>query len=130
MRCCVFLKRYKVKPTLLQRILQRACDIQPGEVRITLSSFGFVLTLMSAYYMLRPVRDAMASDWTDAELSWLWTITFFISALAVLAYGAAVAKIRFVRVVPSVYGFFALSFVVAIQVIRRTGNPIQSQTSD
>jgi AAA family ATP:ADP antiporter len=101
-----------VKPTLLQRTLQRACDIQPEEVRITLSSFGFVLTLMSAYYMLRPVRDAMASDWTDAELSWLWTITFFISAVAVSAYGAAVAKIRFVRVVPSVYGFFALSFVV------------------
>ena len=29
----------------------------------------FVVVLMSAYYILRPVRDAMASDWTDAEVS-------------------------------------------------------------
>jgi len=99
-------------PTLLQRTLQRACDIHPQEVRATLSSFLFVLILMSAYYILRPVRDAMASDWSDAEVSWLWTFTFFFSAIAVSLYGAAVARVRFVRLVPSVYGFFALSFAL------------------
>lgn len=100
-----------MEPTLLQRTLQRACDIRANEVRVTLSSFLFVLILMAAYYILRPVRDAMASDWSDAELSWLWTITFFFSAIAVSLYGAAIARVRFVRLVPSVYGFFALSFV-------------------
>jgi AAA family ATP:ADP antiporter len=42
---------------------------------------------MSAYYILRPVRDAMASDWTDAEVSWLWTLNFFISTAIVALYG-------------------------------------------
>ncbi len=81
-------------------------------MRATLSSFLFVLILMAAYYILRPVRDAMASDWSDAEVSWLWTFTFFFSAIAVSLYGAAVARVKFVRLVPSVYGFFALSFVL------------------
>lgn len=98
--------------TTLQRLLALACDIQPGEIRATLSSFSLVLILMGAYYILRPVRDAMASDWTDAEVSWLWTCTFLFSMVAVSLYGWAVTRIRFERLVPSVYGFFAASFVL------------------
>lgn len=96
----------------LQRILARACDIEVEEIRATLASFLLVFLLMGSYYILRPVRDALASDWTDAEVSWLWTITFFISTIAVSLYGAAISKIRFQRLVPSVYGLFAASFIL------------------
>lgn len=99
-------------PTALQRLLQRACDIRPREVAATLTSFLLVLILMGAYYLLRPVRDAMASDWSDAEVSWLWTFTFFFSAVAVSLYGAAVSRVRFHYLVPGVYGFFAATFVL------------------
>ena len=34
---------------------------------------------MVAYYILRPIRDAMASDWTDTELSVVWNLNFFVS---------------------------------------------------
>jgi AAA family ATP:ADP antiporter len=67
---------------------------------------------MASYYILRPVRDAMASDWTDAEVSWLWTCTFFVSFFAVSLYGTAVTRVRFSRLVPTVYAFFAGSFVL------------------
>ncbi len=96
----------------LQRILGRACDIELNEVRATLASFGLVLILMGSYYILRPVRDAMASDWTDAEVSWLWTFTFLCSTVAVSLYGAAVARISIRKLVPSVYGLFAVSFLL------------------
>jgi len=99
-------------PSLVQRALNRACDIHPQETRATLSSFLLVLLLMGSYYILRPVRDAMASDWTDAEVSTLWTATFFLSFIAVSLYGTAVTRVRFQRLVPSVYSFFALSFVL------------------
>lgn len=98
--------------SLLQRTLARACDIRPEETRTTLASFVLVLVLMGSYYILRPVRDAMASDWTDAEVSWLWTFTFIFSAIAVSLYGGAVTRIRVQRLVPSVYGFFATSFIL------------------
>lgn len=93
------------------RFLRKAVNIEPHEIRATLTSFAFVFTLMAAYYILRPVRDAMASDWSDAEVSWLWTFTFLFSGIAVSLYGAAVSKVRFQRLVPSVYGFFAFSFL-------------------
>ena len=98
--------------SLLQRTLARACDIRPEETRATLASFLLVLVLMGSYYILRPVRDAMSSDWTDAEVSWLWTFTFIFSAIAVSLYGGAVTRIRVQRLVPSVYGFFATSFIL------------------
>ncbi|WP_235898620.1 NTP/NDP exchange transporter [Parahaliea maris] len=100
------------KPNALQRLLSLACDIHPREVTATLTSFLLVLILMGAYYLLRPLRDAMASDWSDAEVSWLWTFTFFFSAVAVSLYGTAITRIRFHYLVPGVYGFFAASFVL------------------
>ena len=85
-----------------------------------MTSFMMVFLLMGAYYILRPVRDAMASNWTDAEVSWLWTFNFFFSAIAVSLYGTAISKVRIERLVPTVYGFFAASFVafyVATQIV-------------
>lgn len=97
---------------LVQRTLARLCDIQPQETRATLASFLLVLMLMGSYYLLRPVRDALASEWTDAEVSVLWTITFFLSTFVVYLYGVAVSRIRFQQLVPAVYLLFALSFVL------------------
>ena len=95
----------------VQRLLNTLSKIQPHEIRATFSSFALVLVLMAAYYILRPVRDAMSSDWTDAELSTLWTINFFFSFVVVAVYGAAVSRVRLNNLVPTVYGFFALTFV-------------------
>jgi len=108
----------------LQRLLARACDIEASEVRATLASFGLVLILMGSYYILRPVRDAMASDWSDAEVSWLWTFTFICSTVAVSLYGAAVARISIRTLVPSVYGLFAASFALFYLGTRTLADPV------
>ena len=86
--------------------------IKEREVKAVIFSFLFVVVLMTAYYILRPVRDAMASDWTDAEVSWLWTLNFFISTGIVALYGMAVSKFRFRLLVPTMYSIFAGSFVM------------------
>ena len=86
--------------------------IKQREVKAVIFSFLFVVVLMTAYYILRPVRDAMASDWTDAEVSWLWTLNFFISTGIVALYGIAVSKFRFRLLVPTMYSIFAGSFVM------------------
>lgn len=87
-------------------------QIRPHEWRTTVLSFLFLFILMAAYYILRPVRDALASDWTDAEVSFLWTLNFFISIGVVALYGAVVSRIRFRYLVPAVYGFFAATFIL------------------
>ncbi len=85
--------------------------IEPHELTAALVSFGFVFVLMAAYYILKPVRDAMASDWSDAQVSWLWTINLFVTLGVNLLYGLALSVGRLRVVVPALYGFFALSFV-------------------
>lgn len=93
------------------RLLRVTAKIEAHELRSTVASFFLVLILMAAYYTLRPVRDAMSSDWTDAEVSLLWTINFFFSFAVVAVYGFFASRLSFNRLVPSVYGFFATTFV-------------------
>jgi len=52
----------------------------------------------------------MSSDWSDAQLSTIWTFTFLISFFVVSLYGYACSKIKFKHLVPSIYGIFALTF--------------------
>ncbi len=93
------------------RLVKAAAKVETHEIGATLLSFLWVFFVMCAWYILRPVRDALSSDWTDAQLSWLWTSTFVFSAIAVSIYGGLISQVRFKRIVPSVYIFFALSFV-------------------
>ena len=93
------------------KLLSIISDVQGHEIKAVVGSFLFVVLLMAAYYILRPVRDAMASDWTDAEVSWLWTLNFFISTGVVALYGALVARFPLRLLVPATYGIFALTFL-------------------
>jgi AAA family ATP:ADP antiporter len=94
----------------LKRMVQAATRIEPNELKAVLLSFVFVFILMAAYFILRPVRNAMASDWSDAELSTLWTGTFIFSVVAVSVYGGIIPRVKFRYLVPGVYAFFTLSF--------------------
>ncbi|TXG35903.1 NTP/NDP exchange transporter [Seonamhaeicola maritimus] len=97
---------------MIKKLLKKASEIEAHEIKATALSFLFVFILMLAYYILRPVRDAMASDWSDAEVSQLWTLNFFISTGVVAFYGLAVSKMKFKLLVPSVYAFFAVTFIL------------------
>jgi AAA family ATP:ADP antiporter len=98
-------------PGVFAQSMRTAFRIEPAELRATLLSFFFMLTLMASYYLLRPIRDAMSSNWSDAELSTLFSATFLFSIVAVMIYGVACSRVRFRRLVPGVYALFALSFV-------------------
>ena len=63
----------------LKRIAKTAAKIEANELRAVLLSFAFVFTILASYYILRSIRDGLASDWDDVQLSTIWTFTFFIS---------------------------------------------------
>lgn len=94
------------------KIRRSATLIEANETRAATLSFLTGFTVMSAYFFLRPVRDSMASDWSDAEISQLWTIQFFLSLGLVMIYGFACSKIRFRFLVPAVYSFYAVTFAL------------------
>jgi ATP:ADP antiporter, AAA family len=94
------------------KMRRSAMLIEANETRAVTLSFLTGFTVMAVYYILRPVRDSMASDWTDAEISQLWTIQFFLSLGLVMLYGLACSKIRFRLLVPAVYTFYAVTFAL------------------
>ena len=94
------------------KLLKTLSKVEQHEIRATAISFAMVMILMTSYYILRPVRDAMASDWSDAEVSLLWTINFLFSFAIVAFYGFAAARVSLNRLVPGVFSFFALTFVI------------------
>lgn len=96
---------------ILKRAVKILADIEPNEIKATVWSFIFVFLLMTAYYPLRNVRDSLASNWTDTELSWLWTFNFFISIVVIGLYGYVVSNVKFKHLVPGIYAFFAVSFL-------------------
>lgn len=98
--------------------MRSAVKVEPNEIKAVLLSFAFVFTLMASYYILRPIRDAMSSNWTDAELSTLFTLTFVLSVVAVTLYGAACSRIRIGVLVPGIYALFALSFLGFYSVLQ------------
>jgi AAA family ATP:ADP antiporter len=100
------------RPNIMARIMKSASQIEPNELRSVITSFIFVFTLMAGYYILRPVRDAMASDWTRTEISQLWNINFFLCLAVVAVYGFFVARVRFKYLVPGMYAFFAATFIL------------------
>jgi AAA family ATP:ADP antiporter len=108
----------------VERMLAAAMKVEAHEVRATVLSFLFVFTLMAAYFIIRPVRDAMASDWSRTETSFLWSLTFLFSIIAVVLYGFVISRVRFSRVVPGVYVFFAASFAVFYFVTEFVADPI------
>ncbi|MEL7449006.1 MAG: MFS transporter [Pseudomonadota bacterium] len=97
--------------------------MKPHEQKAALAAFGMVFMLMAAYFVLRPVRDAMASDWSDTEVSFLWNIQFFLSIGVVALYGFAVSRVRFHHLVPAIYGTFALTFLLFYLAAPLFSNP-------
>ena len=97
---------------LPSRWFKALTKIEAGEIRATLLAFTFIFLLMLAYNMLKPVRDALAPEWSDVELARLWTINFVFSIIAVSLYGLAISKFKLKNVIPGVYAFFGVSFVL------------------
>ena len=98
----------------LERLLARVVEVRPGEVAALLHAFAFFFAVLTAYYIIRPVRDEMGFMLTKADpeaLQKLFVYVFLIMLAAVPVFGTVVAKVRLRYVVPAVYGFFIANLI-------------------
>ena len=89
----------------------RLTQIEPSEIKGALVSFSFIFVLMASYMIMKPVRDALPSDWGDVSLAQQWTYTFIVSTIAVFVYNLCASFVSLRILVPSVFVFFAASFL-------------------
>jgi AAA family ATP:ADP antiporter len=97
---------------MLQWFLQSVLRARPGEERAVGLAFSYFFMLMCAYYLLRPLRDAMAISAGLENLPWLYTGTFLAMLTLTPLFGALVSRVRKQLLLPITYGFFASNLLV------------------
>ena len=101
------------------RLLQRAIDVRPDEVWALAWSWLYIFCVLSAYYIIRPIRDDMGVASGVETLPWLFTGTLLGMMLVNPPFAALVARLPRVRFISLAYRFFManlLLFFLLLQV--------------
>ncbi len=94
------------------RLLSAAVKVEPSEVKAVLLSFLCNFVLLGSYYILRPVRDAMATVFGAEELETLFTGTFIITMLCAPLYSALAARVRLARFLPGLFWLWLVNILI------------------
>ena len=104
--------------TTLHRLLGRVVDVRSDEVRAMLTSSAFFFFLLSSYFVLRPIRDAVAAASGVNQLSWMFAGTLGATLLCNPLFSALVVRFPIRRVIPISYQFFVASMLVFYVALR------------
>src|SRR2546425_6441137 len=96
----------------MRAALCRVLRAEPHELSALAWAFAYFFLLLCSYYLLRPVRDALAVEAGTEKLQWLFTGTFAAMLALVPAFGWLCARLSRARLLPVVYAFFALNLLL------------------
>jgi AAA family ATP:ADP antiporter len=91
---------------LSARLLAVAAPVAPHERRAVLLAFLCNFALLGSYYILRPVRDTVATVIGTGQLQNLFTATFVGTLLASPIYALLASRLRLTRLLPGVFWFW------------------------
>lgn len=98
--------------------LSRIGAINPGEGAALAASFIMFFALLSAYYIVRPVRDEMGVAVGKDALHTLFLVVFVVMLAAVPLFGWIASRFARRAVLPAVYLFFALNLIAFWVVLK------------
>jgi len=110
--------------TLLNRIFTKAVDVRPNELRALWLGFAFHFIILTAYYIVKPIRDSIAASGRLETLPWMFTATLVVMLIANAIYAAIVARTERRKFIPFAYAFFILVLLLFFVLMRR-GSPTQ-----
>lgn len=93
------------------RLLNKLAPAQPHEVKAFVLAFLCNFVLMASYYLLRPVRDAMATVFGVAQLQDLYTGTLALTLVCSPVFAWATDTFKLSRLLPGVFGFLVLNVI-------------------
>lgn len=86
--------------------------MEPRERAALLWSAAYFFCVLSAYYIVRPIREEMGVRLGRDHLSMLFTVVFIVMLAAVPLFGWVATRFERRRIVPVVYIFFILNLVL------------------
>ncbi|MET0062817.1 MAG: MFS transporter [Candidatus Thiodiazotropha endolucinida] len=87
-------------------------NINPGEYGAVIWSFVYFFSLLSSYYIMRPIRDEMGVIAGVDKLQWLFTATFIVMLLAVPLFGYVTSRLQRKLFLPYIYYFFIVNILL------------------
>ena len=105
----------------MSRLIASVVDVHPDEDAAMWTAFAFFFFVLSSYFILRPIRDAVAVASGATGLPWLFAGTLAVMLVANPLFSALVVRFPVRRFVPLTYHFFAANLLVFFAVMRVTG---------
>jgi AAA family ATP:ADP antiporter len=107
---------------LTGRLLRRAVDVRDEEVRAMLVSFAYFFCVLTSWFVLRPIRDAVGAASGVSRLPWLFAGTLTGTLLFQPLFSALVVRYPARKFIPITYHFFVANLLV-FYLLFRTGTP-------
>ena len=95
----------------LHAIINKVADVRPYEVRALVLAFLCNFVLMASYYLLRPVRDAMATVFGVDQLQNLFTGTLLLTLVCSPIFAWLTDTFKLSRLLPAVFAFLVVDIV-------------------
>ena len=102
----------------MHRLLDRMLDVRPAELGALGWSWLYIFSVLSAYYILRPIRDEMGVAGGIENLQWLFTGTLLGMILVNPPFAALVAKLPRVRFISIAYRFFIANLLIFVLLLK------------
>jgi ATP:ADP antiporter, AAA family len=99
------------------RLLKRLIDVRSAEMEGLGWSWLYIFSVLSSYYILRPIRDEMGVAGGVENLQWLFTGTLVGMILVNPPFAALVAKLPRVRFIAITYRFFMVNLLIFILLL-------------
>jgi ATP:ADP antiporter, AAA family len=96
----------------IYRLLRRFLDVRPAETRALGWSWLYIFSLLSSYYILRPIRDDMGVAGGIENLPWLFTGTLAGMVAVNPPFAALVARLPRLRFITVTYRFFISNLLI------------------
>jgi len=94
------------------RLIRRVVDVKENELAALVWSAAYLFFVLSAYYVLRPIRDEAGVAGGVEHLPWLFTGTLVGMLLVHPVFASLVGRFPRKRFVPLTYRFFALNLAI------------------
>jgi len=100
--------------------LMSMLGIRRDELAAVAWSFAYFFCILCAYFMLRPIRDAMAIVSGVPTIPWLYTGTFTVMMIVAPIFGWVASRFARKQFLPWVYYFFISNILIFFAVFTYT----------
>src|SRR5213593_3385656 len=90
----------------MRSLFSKIVDVKPNELRALWLGFAFHFIILTAYYIVKPIRDSIAASNRLETLPWMFTATLVVMLIANAIFAAIVARMERRKFIPFAYAFY------------------------